>query len=464
MKKDILSINFEIPWYSDNFRGFTSNKSLMDTDILIYKTENPWYDYSNSTYQWLYSYAETPSFEYKKNIRHWKKEINDFLNLWKTVFIIWISKEEFYLQSWNKTYSWTWRNQKTTNIVDLHNNYEFLPFNIWNIVKANWNKINHNWELIFSNFLDNFKNYIEYQNYIQNISQNWNIIYEWKDKNKILWAYYKEWKWFLVFLPEIDYSNSEFTYEKDTKIFWNEDWIKFGKMLIDFFIKADKYLFSEWEKTITPNWVDNKKFQLDKEKELNKAIKQKEKEIIILNNQKTKLEKEVLDNQSLKDLLFEQWKPLEDAVIEALELLWYKAENYDDWELELDQIIISPEKNRYIWECEWKDNKAINITKYRQLLEWINRDFWRDDVEEKAFWILFWNPERLTELWKRKTDFTDKCKKWAKWDNIALIKTEDLYIISKYLKENKNEKFKKSCRKTIHDWLWWLIVFPKIPK
>jgi hypothetical protein len=87
----------------------------------------------------------------------------------------------------------------------------------------------------------------------------------------------------------------------------------------------------------------------------------------------------------LQDLLFEQGKPLENAVTKALRILGFEAENYDDGELELDQVITNSEGHRYIGECEGKDNKDIDITKFRQLLESLNADFDREEVEEKAY-------------------------------------------------------------------------------
>jgi len=51
MSKDILSVNFEIPGFSSNFVKFTSNKSLMDADILLYNPNIlPEYDSKNSQY------------------------------------------------------------------------------------------------------------------------------------------------------------------------------------------------------------------------------------------------------------------------------------------------------------------------------------------------------------------------------------------------------------------------------
>ena len=62
----------------------------------------------------------------------------------------------------------------------------------------------------------------------------------------------------------------------------------------------------------------------------------------------------------------------------------FKAENFDDGKLELDQVITSPEGVRFIGECEGKDNKQIDITKFRQLSDSLNEDFERENVNEKA--------------------------------------------------------------------------------
>lgn len=182
---------------------------------------------------------------------------------------------------------------------------------------------------------------------------------------------------------------------------------------------------------------------------IEKEIEKNDMEIEKIKLKNTKLKEELENENVLKDLLFEQWKPLENAVIKALHILGYEAENYNDGELELDQVIISPEKHRFIGECEGKDNKDINITKFRQLLESLNADFARDDIEEKALGILFGNPERLKTPIERTLDFTQKCKIWADREKIALVKTSDLFVVVNYLRENKNEKFRKACRQAI---------------
>ena len=197
--------------------------------------------------------------------------------------------------------------------------------------------------------------------------------------------------------------------------------------------------------------INTKKIIDKNSKEIDKRLKENE-------NLKQLFE----EQESLKDLLFETGKLLENTVISVLKILGYKAENFDDGELELDQIIHSPEGNRYIGECEGKDNKGIDVSKFRQLLDGLNADFEKETVEEKAFGLLFGNPQRLTEPIKRKLDFTKKCKTGAKRENIGLINTAELFKVCRYVKESNDEKFAELCRKEIHKQLGKIIIFPKI--
>ena len=149
--------------------------------------------------------------------------------------------------------------------------------------------------------------------------------------------------------------------------------------------------------------------------------------------------------------------------IKALQILGYEAENYDDGELELDQVITSPEGFRFIGECEGKDEKQINIGKFRQLTDAMREDFERDEIEEKAYGILFGNPQRLISPDIRTLDFTVKCVSGAKREGIALVKTADLFIVAKYVEESGDVDFAKICRDKIHADLGKVVEFPVLP-
>jgi len=191
-----------------------------------------------------------------------------------------------------------------------------------------------------------------------------------------------------------------------------------------------------------------------------KQIEKLEKEIEVRKEKVNNLNSVIEEQEELKDLLFETGKPLEDAVIKALKILGFSAENYDDGELELDQIIISPEGIRYIGECEGKDSKDIDVSKFRQLLDGLAADFEKENVTEKAFGILFGNAQRLFDPVERSLDFTAKCKSGAKREKIGLIKTFDLFRIAKIIVENDNLEYAKICRDAIQNQLGEIIIFP----
>lgn len=464
MNKKIFTIGYEIPGRSKDLLDFTSTKSLMDADIVLFNTDTPnGLVYYPSTFQGKNSYTEDASFDYKEQLKHWRNELDNFLKTGQIVFLLLSKKEEFYLKTGEKQHSGTGRNRQTTNIVDLHNNYEFLPVNIGRITAATGKHIEFTGNTIFNEFFKRFKKNLEYQIYLENV-ENAQVIFTGKDKTKTLGAVYKIGDGHLVVLPYVKYDKEKFTIydEKEDESYWTENAIKFGNIFIDCLLSIDQQLAQESKKTPLLEWATQKQFSTKKELETKKAIDKNTKEIEKIKLRNEKLQVELEEEQALKDLLFEQGKPLENAVIESLKILGYEAENYDDGELELDQVINSPEGQRFIGECEGKDNKDINITKFRQLLESLNADFARDEVEEKAFGILFGNPERLKNPAERTLDFTKKCKICAEREKIALIKTTDLFVVTKYLKENKDTAYQKACRKAIHDGLGKIVRFPSV--
>ena len=465
MSKQIITIGYEVPGRHDDYVDFGDSVSFMDADVVLISPDSirPWGDWVSFTSSDGGCYNVDASNRYIKNITHLKKELKDHLRAGKNVFIFLTQEEKKCLASGVSSP----KKGQNTYSTFTYSNYEFLPIDIGKITSASGKVIHPTGNPIFSEFYNNFKKNIEYELYVENPREA-EIVFTGKDKSKILGAIYKVGSGHLVTLPTINFNEKDFTEIKEDedgeeREFWNTKGLAFGNSFIDCLLKIDQSLASESEKTPAPDWVSNEQFLGKKEKSLYDSIQNNLEKIekIQLENEKLKIELE--EERRLKDLLFEQGKPLEDAVIKALKILGYKAENYDDGDLEMDQIIISPEKYRYIGENEGKDNKVINITKFRQLVDALNADFAREEIQEKAFGILFGNAERLKDPEKRKLDFTDKCKSGAEREKIALIKTIDLFAVAKYLNENENKTFQKVCRDAIHKGLGQIVEFPEIP-
>ena len=302
---------------------------------------------------------------------------------------------------------------------------------------------------------------MEYQLYIENPSGA-QIIFTGKDKTKILGAIYKIKNGNLVVLPLIKYDEKKFTEHKgkEKKEYWTKEATQFGKSLVKALIDIDKALRKGGDRTPPPDWTNEADFQLAQEQVLKKETEKKSKEIDELILQKNELLTKIDIEVRLRDLLFEKGKILESAINLALEILGYKAENYNDGNLELDHVITSPEGDRLIGEAEGKDTSAINIDKFRQLATNIQEDLQREEIENPATGILFGNGFRLTKPTERAEQFTTKCINTAKSSNCVLVRTIDLFRVAKYVKESNDETFAKSCRDVIKNSVGKIVDFP----
>ncbi len=470
MSKKISTIGYQIPGKSELTLDFSSQSSLMDADIILMAPDLPYYERSSvdrGYYQGRICYGQNGSFLLKRDLQHWKSELMNAFKVGKTVFLFLSAKKDFFVDTGNRSYSGTGRSRSETINVAPADNYEFLPIRIGTINSARGTHIDFTGNPLFNTFFNKFKNNLEYHVCLEDVPDSIPV-FRGKDKSKILGAIFKVGAGHLATLPYLNYDEEEFTeFQKvddgKEEECWTDKAIEFGNIFIECLLEIDKGLSQELSKTPTPKWASHEEFSSKAAKEIQVKIGKNDTEIQKREKDNKKLQINLREEQVLTDLLFEQGKPLENAVIKALKTLGYKAENYDDGELELDQIIVSPEGDRYIGECEGKDNKDINITKFRQLVDLLNADFARDQVEEKAFGILFGNAERLKEPKERTLDFTEKCKNGAKREQIALAKTIDLFTVAKYLNENKDEKFKKRCREAIRKGLGGIIEFPTVP-
>lgn len=466
MNKQIITIGYEIPGFSDNYRGLSDPLSLMDADIVLispqdFRPVGDWVEFTSSDGG---CYNVDASKKFIQKIEHLRKELSDHLNDGKNVFIFMTEVDALTLAAGVSSP----RKGPNTYSTYSYSNYNFLPIELGKLTVANGNVINFTGESLFSNFYKNFKDKLKYEMYVENGNPS-RIIFTGKNKNKILGAIYSARNGHIVTLPVLPYNYGKFVETKvdnkgKEKEFWNKKGLEFGNKLVNSLIEIDSQLATKSGKTPTPAWASDKQFIIASEEDIRGKIEKNIEKITSIKQENEILEGKLAEEMKLKDLLFEQGKPLEDAVIEALKILGYEAENYNDGTLEMDQVIESPEGYRYIGECEGKDNKEINITKFRQLVDALNEDFTRDEIEERALGILFGNTERLIEPKKRKLDFTIKCKSGAEREKIALVRTMDLFNIAKWLKENNSNDFKEKCRKAIYDGLGKIVQFPPIPE
>jgi len=466
MSKKILTVGYVVPGH-DDYLAFDSKSSLVDADLIIFSPEIDTYFSQDTDYQGKTRYSQDSSFQVKEALSHWRQELLDFVKSGRNILVLLAPKREFYLHTGQQNYSGTGRSRVTTNIVNLHNNYEALP------VILNGLTLAHGKELMPTSkcrevfqFAPALQPHVEYSVYFR-LTDGIDPIYTTKDKSRIVAASMKCGKGNIVFLPYLKYEEENFTEYKTVKgeeeAFWNKKGMAFGQQLIDMCLRIDSALNSEVESTPPPTWSMKSEHVLPGELDIQKNITKINEQIEELRAQKSNLDSDLIETGKLRGLLYETGTSLEYAVIQALKLLGFAAENYNDGELELDQVIVSPENIRYIGECEGKDGKPINIDKLRQLIESMNADFAREEVDEKAFGILFGNPNRLKAPDERQEWFTAKCIVGAKREGIALVKTPDLFEVVQYLMENNDTDYAKQCREAIKNCLGECVEFPQKP-
>jgi hypothetical protein len=222
------------------------------------------------------------------------------------------------------------------------------------------------------------------------------------------------------------------------------------------------------EKEVSPDWLHDVDFKSINELELIGEIEAVNDKIREFTNQKKILEDKVSEIDEFKRLLYSNGKLLEEEVLRCLKLLGFAARNFDNGENEFDAVFES-EEGRLIGEVEGRDNKAIAIGKFDQLIRNITRDqrlrmeSEDDEPPEKAKPVLFGNGFRCNEPNKRDSEFTKHCISHAKDNKAALIKTSDLYPICCYLHSNEDENYAKQCRQAIMNTAGEIVIFPNVP-
>lgn len=246
-----------------------------------------------------------------------------------------------------------------------------------------------------------------------------------KNGDRILGAKMKVSKGTIILTPYLKFETEDnIKYDKNDKASWTAKAIQVGSQFFSNLVEIDNVLNKIDTKTPKPDWVKNERYVLIEAEQTKQLITENIKKCEKIQEENLKLNSVLEEQESIKDLLFETGKALEQAVTKSLKILGFKAENFDDGDLELDQIIVSPEGHRLIGECEGKDSKDIDVSKFRQLLDGLNADFERDEVNEKASGVLFGNPQRLLDPTQRTLDFTKNAGRALRGRALDLLKQQ----------------------------------------
>ncbi|WP_395027813.1 hypothetical protein [Comamonas odontotermitis] len=449
-EKQIVTIGCELASDNVNLVSFRSKSSLLDFDIVLFRPEiSDFFSYGTEYFQGKPSLSDTQSFQLREYCEHWRRELKEAVLAGKTAFVFLPELTSVYIDTGERTYSGTGRNQKTTRHVTEYSNYSSIPADLKPVV-ANGSemKLASSVAPPLAAFWNEFREMFTYHVLLAMDKTSTAIVTRTGDKpvGGILRS--KASVGSLVLLPDIDFSPDDFFAEENEELIWTEKAETFASRFVAAVIQLDKELRAESDITNEPAWASSDAYLMAPERALRAELMAAELAVERAQKTKEELAEQLRVEGRLRSLLFEKGKPLEEAIIEGLRKLGFTAEPFKDGGSEFDVVFESPE-GRLIGEAEGKDNKAVNVDKQRQLQMNIHEDLQRDSVVAPAKPVLFGNAHRLSSLDQRGEPFTEKCVTAALTMNTALVFTPDLFLAVQNHVECQDDDFAAACRQAI---------------
>jgi len=464
MDKQFVTVGIEIPAFSKEYISLQSEQSILDYDIVIFRPDISEFIVGGDFFQGKRSLGESSSFRLRQAASRWRNALREAFTHGKTVFVFMSELQEVFLDTGRREYSGTGRNRQTTNIVEPFNNYSMLPLSSFELTTAHGKEIKPAGDLkILTEYWAKFADASSYDVYFDCKSVTPLLITRTGNKTvggisqNVMGA-----TGALILLPILKYDKAKFTQTKEGKDYWTKEAAIFGENLHIAFREIDKILGTARQLTPPPDWVREPHYRLSIERELESSITGLGKQLEELQKQRADLSSTLGKAGTLRRLLFEKGVALEEAILEALDILGLKAQRFKNAESEFDAVF-EWKGRRFIGEAEGKDSKAIAIDKMSQLERNLNEDFAREEVKDYAKGILFGNAFRLQQPSERPGFFTEKCASAAVRIKSALVRTPDLFLVAKYVKESGDSTYGEECIEAILRAEGTVVEFPTAP-
>jgi hypothetical protein len=458
-KRRIFTIGFELPGTDFEFVPFDSNQSLLDADIILCEP-----GFANShpaeNYEGTPLFDKFTSVSIGRDISHWRSELALALQAGKLVIVYLTKPLEYFHYTGEKEPGTGQGRGRGVALVARVSSYDQVSY-ITSVEAKSGTEMKLTKEGAYlASYWKEFGASSRYEAFIQ--GKFTHTVLTTKQGGKIVAAAVQERGW-LLFLPPLRYDEGRFLKETEYgELQWTAEAQKFGKRLVQTIVALADTLAAGSATTPPPEWAQGSAYETTEESELRNSLDKVSKGIARLEQKRTVLQQQYIAAGTLRHLLYEQGKPLEDAVRQALNLFGFEAMAFQQDDSEFDVVFESIE-GRFLGEVEGKDNRAIDNDKLRQLEQNIQEDFSREDVNEHAKGVLFGNPERLIDPSKRGQAFTSKCIRNAQRAGVALVRTADLFEPARYLRTYPDPDYAKACREAIFATSGAVVEFPTPP-
>jgi hypothetical protein len=442
----ILTVGLRLASDDVEFSGFRSKTALLDWDIILFKPGIAAWFRAYKEYQGKPSYDESTSFELTEACEHWRREVKEALDIGKTVIVFLSEVEHVYVDTGQRSHSGTGRNQKTTIHVASYSSYAALPVDLMPVpTKGRAMKLSPRGAETIASYWADFESASRYEVTLGNSKAPACVLT--RSGDKVVGALYRSKlsTGALLLLPDIEFDEPEGFFQETQTYKWSPDATQFAARMVSAVVQIHKTLRAGAEITPTPIWATERRFVLATERKLQLELLEAEQRSEEAQRSKERAVEKLRHAGALRGLVFEKGKTLENAVIEALRIIGFSAERFQESDSEFDVVFESAE-GRLIGEVEGKDNKPVNIDKLRQLSLNVHEDLQRDSVDAPAKPVLFGNAFRLQPVDERADPFTEKCYRAAGSSGVALVFTPDLFWAVQYLEGVSDPEYAKACR------------------
>ncbi|MDE0644800.1 MAG: hypothetical protein OXH84_00975 [Gammaproteobacteria bacterium] len=450
-KKRILAIGVELASDKVEHSGFREKRSLLDWDIVLFKPDIlEFCEYAN-TFQGKPYLNEYYSFQLTELCKYWNQQIKLAFDAGKTIIAFATDFTEVIVHTGKRKRSGTGRNEKITPFVENYDNYRSLPKNLDPIETYGTRmRLSINGSSWLAPYWKEFGSHSSYKVFFEDPTVPSCIVTI--DGNKPVGAIYNSTNssGTLLVLPDIDFESDRFYVEENEEMRFSSEAQQFAAQFIQNITELDQQLQRRSDTTPTPSWALEEEYVLEPELKLQTALAKAKEEEEAARSRREDLEEKCREIGAYRALLYEKGRPLEYAIKDALGLMGFHTSSFEESSSQIDVIFVS-EQGRFIGEVEGKDNKPINIEKFRHLNLNIQEDFERSEVETPAKPVLFGNPYRLKAPENRGEPFTEKCTSATSMNSTALVFTPDLFRVVKFLLHYDDPDYSRECRRIILD-------------
>lgn len=459
MPNRIITLGFKLAGDVAEHAGFYSDVSLLDADIIVVMPTILSHFDSHQTFRGKKLLDESDSHRLNEKLNRWRDELEIVSKEGRTIIAILSKAHEAYVHVDYRSIS-TFETE--TGQVELSSCYDLFPVDIGRPVSSSGTELRPANDLgVIASYWHEFAQFSKYEVYLDGSYSE--VLLTTKSGGKPVAGILEANQGHFVLLPMLrDVAGIRKGRQAERRDKWDDEDVQYGKRLINAFVEIDRAVRSSVEETPSPEWSKEDQYRLDLEKSLEEDIVDLGAKIEELDAARAEKQTALRKEGLLRNLLFEKGVPLELAITEALKLMGFHVEGFQDAESEFDAVFVSSE-GRFLGEAEGKDTRAINISKLSQLERNIQEDFAREEVQEYAHGVLLGNAYRLMNPSERESFFTAKCLSGADRSGISLVRTTDLFYVAKYLRENIDEGFAALTRQAILSGKGTVVTFPAIP-